>query len=67
MAPEAGPQAGDGARAALRGAPTHLRDRLPPNEAAQSAAQLPTLVCGLYHEGRSSMRTPEKERAGDDH
>jgi uncharacterized protein (DUF2267 family) len=43
-----------------------LRDRLPVDEAAQLAAQLPDLVRGIYYEGWDPSRTPVKYRGLDD-
>lgn len=40
-----------------------LRDRLPVNEAAQLAAQLPMLLRGVFFEGWRPSRTPTKRRA----
>ena len=40
-----------------------LRDYLDVNEAAQLAAQMPTLVRGLYFEGWQPARTPLAERS----
>jgi uncharacterized protein (DUF2267 family) len=35
-----------------------VRDRLPVDEAAQLAAQLPELIRGIYYEGWDASRTP---------
>jgi uncharacterized protein (DUF2267 family) len=43
-----------------------LRDRLPVNEAAQLAAQLPELVRGIYYEGWDPSATPVKYRGYDE-
>jgi uncharacterized protein (DUF2267 family) len=43
-----------------------LRDRLPVNEAAQLAAQLPELVRGIYYEGWNPSATPVKYRGYDE-
>ena len=39
-----------------------LRDRLPPNEAVQLAAQLPMLVRGFYYEGWHPQDKPRRYR-----
>jgi uncharacterized protein (DUF2267 family) len=43
---------------ALRAVLHALRDRLPVEEAAELAAQLPTLIRGIYYEDWSPARTP---------
>lgn len=45
---------------ALRAVLHALRDRLPHDEAAQLAAQLPVLLRGVYYEGWRPARTPER-------
>jgi uncharacterized protein (DUF2267 family) len=46
--------------AALRAVLHTLRDRLPVDESAQLAAQLPMLVRGLYYDGWDPSRVPVK-------
>lgn len=48
---------------ALRAVLHALRDRLPPNEAADLAAQLPLLLKGVYYDGWSPGHTPLKVRS----
>jgi len=45
---------------ALRGTLHALRDRLPPEEAVQLAAQLPLLLKGMYFDGWKPVDKPEK-------
>lgn len=45
---------------ALRATLHVLRDRLPVDEAAQLAAQLPDLLRGVYYEGWDPSRTPAR-------
>lgn len=66
LMPEIGVETEDQAWQALRGVLHHLRDRMAPEEATHFAAQLPTVVRGVYYEGWSPAKTPEKERVGDE-
>jgi uncharacterized protein (DUF2267 family) len=50
---------------ALRAVLHRLRDRLAPSEASHLAAQLPTLVRGIYYEGWNPARVPHKVRDWD--
>lgn len=47
---------------ALRAVLHAIRDRLPVNEAAHLASQLPTLIRGIYYEDWSPGRTPTSTR-----
>ena len=47
---------------ALRAVLHRLRDRMEPTEAAHLAAQLPTLVRGIYYEAWNPARAPHKVR-----
>ena len=52
----------DTAYAALRAVLHQLRDRLTADEAAHVAAQLPTLIRGVYYEGWKPAVQPTRER-----
>jgi len=52
----------DTAYAALRAVLHELRDRLTINEAAQLAAQLPMLICGIYFDGWKPAVNPTRVR-----
>ena len=51
---------------ALRGVLHALRDRLPPDETVQLAAQLPMLVRGFFYEGWHPANKPLKYRHKED-
>lgn len=57
----------DEAWTCLRAALQTLRDRIPVDEAADFAAQLPTLARGLYYEAWQPSQTPLKWRDRDDY
>lgn len=59
MAEEMG-ESGDQAFGAMRAVLHALRDRLPHDESAHLAAQLPTMVRGVYYEGWRPSDTPER-------
>ena len=48
---------------ALRAVLHMIRDRMPPDEATDLGAQLPTLVRGVYYEAWAPRRTPDKARS----
>lgn len=49
--------------ARLRATIQCLRDRIPPEEAAQLGAQLPVLLAGFYYQGWRPGATPTEERS----
>ena len=51
---------------ALRAVLASLRDRLSVDEAAHFAAQLPTLIRGVYYDGYEPAGKPERIRTRDD-
>lgn len=53
------------AYAALRAVLHQLRDRLGVNEASDLAAQLPTLIRGVYYEGWNPAKVPARVRSSD--
>jgi uncharacterized protein (DUF2267 family) len=63
---ELGWQDGHSILLALRSVLHALRDRLPPDEAVDLAAQLPLLIKGLYFDGWDPSITPLKVRTRDD-
>lgn len=60
LAGELGTDDRDYAYGAMRGVLHALRDRLTVDEAAQLAAQLPTLIRGIYYEEWDPSRTPSR-------
>lgn len=51
---------------AIRAVLHAMRDRLPVNEAAEFAAQLPVLMMGMYYSGWTPKNKPEKMRTLDE-
>ena len=62
LAVELGTENADEALPALRGVLHALRDRLPPDEATDLAAQLPLFIKGVYFEGWHPAATPVRAR-----
>lgn len=65
MAEEMG-ESSEQAYGAMRAVLHTLRDRLPHDESAHLAAQMPTLVRGVYWEGWRPSHTPERYHDVDD-
>jgi uncharacterized protein (DUF2267 family) len=62
LAAELGGPNANGALLALRSVLHAVRDRLPPDEAVNLAAQLPLLIKGVYFDGWHPSKTPVKAR-----
>jgi uncharacterized protein (DUF2267 family) len=65
LVPELDAEGTNGALLALRSVLHAVRDRLPPEEAVDLAAQLPLLIKGVYFDGWHPSRTPVKARTRD--
>jgi uncharacterized protein (DUF2267 family) len=66
LAAEIGTEDRNQAYRVLRAYLQALRDRLPVDEAAQLAAQLPELIRGIYYEGWNPSSTPVQYRGLDE-